>query len=358
MFAVGLVPLFLFLMLPNWGHGTFMNPIMVTDDDLSDASGKPYMEALLRGEIKLTPMNTPKIINTMEEVEIAPMYTGWGNNYENGVYHYKMSDEMYEKFCPSWERVKEMVDSKETLIAGRNLYHYGAYPVGCGRSAPKMINQTEEKLGPDRTLYFNSEFWSQEEIREMTGVDVDARFISTFFDQIQRPILNSPYHNAMVASIAIQCYGGKWWTFAAPRGMAKYGTRSYNGATILRGMDEDEEHFVVYTEPGTIISFPPWWPHFVISDAGNTFLYTLRKVYPSYFTFLKTNTQLTIEVLSRFFAERLSLFNTLPPNNGRTAHENSRTYVDVHSNEDCKNEITLEDLTRLMDYQDKVLGRK
>ena len=54
---------------------------------------------------------------------------------------------------------------------------------------------------------------------------------------------------------------------------------------------------------GSIITFPPYWVHWVITNPGLSFMYTLRLKYPGnmFFIFLK-----------RLFVERLTVFYMIP----------------------------------------------
>jgi len=343
--ALVVVPVLLavagYLLFPPLGHGDHFNPLRVTDVPLAQYNQENFTHQYLNGDWEIIPVYH-KPINSWEEVELAPVHTGWGSNKENGLYAYRMSDELIDRVCDPFDVVKAQVDSQTDVQVVEHTSPHGPNPVGCG-AAPRREhrNLVEEPLKPAEALYFNSNFFTAEKLAAEIKTPV---FISSFFSHYARRLLSAPWHNALAPSIAVTCTGDKWWTFVAPRGVGKYGSRSFNGATFPRGIDEDEPLYLIKTTRGSVISFPPYWPHFVISMPTPSFMYTLRAQYDG---------SVFWNLVKRFFVERITLWNTLPPWNGKTAYENSIDKDDVF-NPKCPNHITTEHFEAMAALHDRL----
>lgn len=330
-----------YLLFPPLGHGDHFNPLRVTNDPLPQVNDANFTLKYLNGDWDIIPVyHTP--ITSWEEVDIAPVHTGWGDNKENGLWAYRMSEELTNRVCDSFEDTKKRVNSQTDVEVVDHVSNYGSNPVGCG-PAPRRLhrNLKETPLKGTEALYFNSKFLTADKLTKEMKTPV---FISSFFSEYPNRKLTAPWHNALSPSVAVTCVGEKWWTFVAPRAVGKYGSRSFNGATFPRGIDEDEPLYIVKTTRGSVISFPPWWAHFVITEPSPSFMYTLRAQYDG---------SVFWNLVKRFFTERMTLWNTLPPWNGKTAYENSIEKDDVFR-EDCPNLITKEHLDGIVDLHNSI----
>lgn len=330
-----------YLRFPPHGHGDYFNPLRTSDVPLAQVSNVNYTKMYINGDFKLIPVYH-KPINSWEEVELASVHTGWGSNKENGLYAYRMSDELIDRVCDPFETVKERVNSQTDVQTVEHASVNGPNPLGCG-AAPRTEhrNLVETPLMPSEALYFNSEFLKADKLAAEINTPL---FISSFYSEYDRRLVTAPWHNAVSPSIAITCTGDKWWTFVAPRGVGKYGSRLFNGATFPRGIDEDEPLYIVKTTRGSVISFPPYWAHFVITEPKPSFMYTLRAQYEG---------SVFWNLVKRAFVERLSLWYALPAWNGKTAYENSLAKKDVFQRE-CPNEISKEDLDAIVDLHESI----
>jgi len=339
---VVLLSVALFFLLPDHGHGDFLNPLNTTEERLAHTPEihKKYVQDFINGNLKVVGIGAPKVIDKFEEVEIPPIHSGWGDDKTQGVKYYKMTDRLYKNLCPSWEELAEQLSQQESFQVAYHLAgEYGARPLGCAKVPRRQMNGTFEDIPERASLYFNSEFQAANELAGRMK-EWAIMFVSTFYSDFDGRRLTSPFHNAMSPSIAITCAGNKYWTFVRPRAVAKYGARAFTGASFMRGMDEDEEQFVVQTGAATIISFPPYWAHWVITNPGKSYMYTLRSKYPG---------RLAVNLLRRLFVERFTLWEITPKSifgSLSSSFEDAKNATDIHG-DDCDSEITKEELDGL-----------
>jgi len=355
-FFVLLISIIFYFLLPDHGHGSFLNPLNATRKriDHEPEKWKNYTKDFINGKIEVVGVGEPKIVNTFDDVKVQPSYVGWGEDNTLGINYYKMTDELYEKLCPSWESLSEQLKKQEFFdVTIHRSGIYGSQPFGCSASERTKMNGTFSDIDELGSLYFNSKFLAPDELSAKMKKWNQA-YVSSFYSNFKNQRLTSPAHNAMVPSVAITCSGNKSWIFARPRSIAKYGARTFQGASFMRGMDENEEQFVVHTGPGSIITFPPYWVHWVITNPGLSFMYTLRLKYPGnmFFIFLK-----------RLFVERLTVFYMIPEWYFREALQSTFNRIlgyqkldssfetgddatDIHGF-DCANRITKEELDGL-----------
>jgi len=359
--------IFLYKYIATFEHGTFLNPLNVTLEPLTMEPSDWWTDMYISGKIKLTPMTNPTIVNSYSEVA-PPKFSetnwmGWGKDNQNGIKFYKMSPELYAEICPTWEAITEQFSLPNVNLMVSKMQPYGPNPIGCSASEKYRRDLTKEFLTTQEMLYFNSEMdipvGIPEQVRE--GINHGKYYVSTFMSMFDEVRLTSPWHSAISGSVAVQCFGSKYWVFSNPRSHAKYGARGFFGATILRGSDEDEEHFLVKTVPGSILVFPSWWSHFVVTDPGKSYMYTVRYgAMWEYNWFAKWFTRLIAK-------DRLSIWNTFPPfqwpenQNGKTANEMAEEpdsdYADIMS-PNCTNSMPAEKFAAMDSMHRKLLGEE
>lgn len=345
--------------MPNHGHGSFWNPLNATGEPLvyDPEIFQKYTNDFINGNLKVVGVGEPQTINAFDDVEIAPRYTGWGMKDNTlGINYYKMTDELHEKLCPSWENLSEQLNKQESFgIAFHRSGPYGPRPFGCGALLRTQMNGTFSDIPELGSIYFNSKFKAANELGKKMK-EWNSMYVSSFYSNFKSQRLTSPTHNAMVPSVAVTCSGNKWWVFSRPRAVSKYGARTFEGAAFMRGIDENEEQFVVHTGPGSIITFPPYWAHWVMTKPGPSFMYTLRLKYPG---------NLLLNLITRMFSERVTLYHMLPgwikgealksafnqilnreTNTGSSSFEIADKATDIHGG-DCPNKITKEELEGL-----------
>lgn len=345
-----------FLLISNVFLNTFfphvLNPLNITLRPLDFKSTEDWTLKSLNGEVKIRSAGKPKLINSWSEVDIAPVHTGWGSNKEDGIYVYRMSDDLYNTLCDPEEVIKQRLNEmKDVKLVSYDSEKYngtdphGGNVIGGGNLFRFTETIKGRGLNPLEALSFNTDVVSAQNI--LDKLNQTNLFVSSFVSDFPHKVATAPWHAAVAPSIGIQCHGTKIWNFVRPQGIAKYGGRGFNGATMLRGFDEDEEQYVVKTFPGSIISFPPYWAHHVATWPGFSYLYTIRAAYPG---------SVFWNLIKRALRERLSLWYILPPWNGKSAFENSakeRSGDDIYANN--INDMTRENLEKFVEYNLQVI---
>jgi len=269
-----------YMVCPKWSHGTFWNPLNITRDPLPYQDFTWWTDMYLSGNMTIIPVHPTHEIDDMTDIEMADYQTGWGDDSSNGLRMVKLSDRLYQELCPTWEEIVEEIGSMgETLLTDFKWKH-GAHPIGCNNFEHVKQDISKEPLRPNQGIFFGRDAdcprWS-DEIR-----DYIMRFsfaLTTFFHDMDTWRLTSTSHSAPSPSVSIQCLGAKWWLFAPPRSMGKYGSKARDaglGAVWSRGLDEDVEAYLVRTRPGSVLTFPQNWNHWVLSEPGKTYMYNIR----------------------------------------------------------------------------------
>jgi len=344
-----IVPLFLLLShtFLNFFFPNVLNPLQITLRPLDYQSTEDWTLKYVNGEVKVKSAGSPKLIDSWSEVEIAPVHTGWGDNMDSGIRLYKMTDKLYSELCDSEEiiraRLNEMGEVK--MVSYDSALPHGGNVIGGGNLKRFTANLKERGLQPLDALSFNTDVVSAQNI--LDKLNQTNLFVSSFVSEFPDYVQSSPWHAAVAPSIAIQCHGAKLWNFMRPQGMAKYGGRGFNGAAMLRAFDEDEVQLVVKTFAGTIMSFPPYWAHTVLTYPGFSYLYTIRAAYSG---------SVFWNLIKRALRERLTLWYILPPWNGKSAFENSdqeASGADIYGND--INDMTREHLLGYLAHNEEVL---
>jgi hypothetical protein len=78
-------------------------------------------------------LGEPKIIDSFDNVDVLPIYSGWGKDNTLGINYYKMTDELYEKLCPSWETLAAELKTQANFdVVIHKSGNSGPHPIGCG----------------------------------------------------------------------------------------------------------------------------------------------------------------------------------------------------------------------------------
>lgn len=344
-----------YLACPKHGHGTFMNPLNITFDPLPVEPFDWWTDMYLSGNMTVIPVHAEKIIDSLEEVEHAPYSTGWGSNSENGMRMHKMTDELYEKLCPTWEEIYDEVKSLGPLQVTHFKWDNGAHPIGCNYYDIKEKDLGKEPLLENEGIFFgrnaDSPSWP-DDIRAY--INRFSYVLTTFFHDMDRMRMTSTSHSAPSASVSIQCLGEKWWLFAPPRTMGKYGSKARDaglGAVWSRGLDEDVETYLVKTQPGTIMTFPQNWNHWVLSPAGKTYMYNIRWRPP-------TPLGKLYALFQRIGTERYSMWHIIKSalallKIGYRRESQFKSEDDVHG-PSCQNELSDEYLKKIVEFNEKI----
>lgn len=256
-----------------------MNPLNVTFHGQVDYNGQNYTEQVIDAQVFVDPVVHQ--ISSFDEAKIT-----------DRLMVYQLPDEYMHNLCPSLDALN--AGMKDTEVTVNHYYDvYGANVVGCKNMDTETITYPG-KMPANMSMSFFSEMIRPENL-PATVRDNRIKAVSGFVSYYDHPYLSAPQHAAAVASIAIQCVGDKVWGFQAPSGNKRHGLLSFFGGVIARGIDGDTPMYIVQTKPGTVITFPAFWAHWVLTKPGPNFMYTPR-----------------IPMLAiAFWRHRLSMWNTV-----------------------------------------------
>lgn len=111
---------------------------------------------------------------------------------------------------------------------------------------------------------------------------IDGMAASNFLGHFPRTVVSSPYHSALWDSFGYQCVGTKEWRFMPPLNAFQtvfiFGTGWTRHVDCTGRDDADALAFQEVVGPDTIMYFPPWWAHSVLSHKGLNMLFNYRKL--------------------------------------------------------------------------------